>query len=250
MDRYVADDIIDKVLLRDLPSLYGISDTQELNRLFTTLTYNTAQEVSIEQLSRSSTVAKNTIKKYIEYLEAAFLIRRIYRVDQNARRFKKQSYFKVYLTNPCLRAALFGAVKPADPAMGPMAETAIVSQHAHSSIIENLYYARWRKGEVDLVEIDARTQKVGVAIEVKWRDATPKDWHKRLRSFLAFCERTTPQRGQGICTRTQSLDENMNGVVVFFRPVSAMCYWIGDSYVERVLMGGRHPLSGLLFAET
>ena len=39
--QYIKSDIIDKVLLRDLPSLYGISDIQELNRLFTTLAYNT-----------------------------------------------------------------------------------------------------------------------------------------------------------------------------------------------------------------
>lgn len=32
MERYVKNDIIDKVLLRDLPSLYGIKDVQELNR--------------------------------------------------------------------------------------------------------------------------------------------------------------------------------------------------------------------------
>jgi uncharacterized protein len=35
--RFIKSDIIDKVLLRDLPSLYGISDIQELNSLFTTL---------------------------------------------------------------------------------------------------------------------------------------------------------------------------------------------------------------------
>ena len=32
--QYIKNDIIDKVLLRDLPSLYGISDIQELNKLF------------------------------------------------------------------------------------------------------------------------------------------------------------------------------------------------------------------------
>jgi predicted AAA+ superfamily ATPase len=35
--RYIKSDIIDKVLLRDLPSIYGIADVQELNALFTTI---------------------------------------------------------------------------------------------------------------------------------------------------------------------------------------------------------------------
>ena len=60
--RFIKSDIIDKVLLRDLPSLYGISDIQELNYLFTTLAFNTANEVSLEELSKNSGVAKNTIK--------------------------------------------------------------------------------------------------------------------------------------------------------------------------------------------
>lgn len=73
--RFIKSDIIDKVLLRDLPSLYGIADVQELNRLFNTLAYNTAQELSLEDLSRTSHVAKNTLAKYLDYLEAAFLIK-------------------------------------------------------------------------------------------------------------------------------------------------------------------------------
>jgi hypothetical protein len=48
--QYIKSDIIDKILLRDLPSLYGISDIQELNRLFTTLAYNSGNEVSLDAL--------------------------------------------------------------------------------------------------------------------------------------------------------------------------------------------------------
>lgn len=100
--QYIKSDIIDKVLLRDLPSLYGINDIQELNRLFTTLAYNTGNEVSLDALAKSSGVAKNTIRRYLEYLEAAFLIKMVERIDQNAKRFKRAMSFKVYLTNPSM----------------------------------------------------------------------------------------------------------------------------------------------------
>ncbi len=105
--RYIKNDIIDKVLLRDLPGFYGIQDIQELNYLFTTLAYNTANEISLNELSKGSGIAKNTIKKYLEYLEAAFFIRQVHRVDRNAKRFKRANFFKIYLTNPSIRAALF-----------------------------------------------------------------------------------------------------------------------------------------------
>ena len=46
MGRYVKNDIVDKVLLRDLPSLYGVKDMQELNGFFSYLAYNTGNEFS------------------------------------------------------------------------------------------------------------------------------------------------------------------------------------------------------------
>lgn len=133
--RFIKNDIIDKVLLRDLPSLYGISDIQELNYLFTTLAFNTAGELSLEELSQNSGVAKNTIKKYIEYLQAAFLIQVIHRVDFNSKKFKRANAFKVYLTNPSMRAALFSPAKADDGVLPHLAETAIFAQWFHSDSI-------------------------------------------------------------------------------------------------------------------
>jgi predicted AAA+ superfamily ATPase len=94
-ERFVKSDIVDKVLLRDLPQLYGIKDIQELNSLFTLLAFNTAEEVALEPLSKRSGVGKQTIQKYIEYLEAAFLIKRVFRVDQDGKRYQRERNFKV-----------------------------------------------------------------------------------------------------------------------------------------------------------
>jgi len=87
--RYIRSDIIEKVLLRDLPSLYGIQDIRELHHLFLSLAWNTAREVSPDALSKESGVTKPTIKRYLEYLEAAFLLKAVHRIDRNARRFKR-----------------------------------------------------------------------------------------------------------------------------------------------------------------
>ena len=100
--RFIRSDILDKVLLRDLPSLYGITDTQELNRLFTALAFQTGNEVSYENLSKNSGIAKNTIKRYLEYLEAAFLIKKVNKINYKAKKFKREFHFKVYLTNSSL----------------------------------------------------------------------------------------------------------------------------------------------------
>ncbi|MGB3588824.1 MAG: ATP-binding protein [Tunicatimonas sp.] len=153
--RYIRNDIIDKVLMRDLPSLYGISDIQELNSLFTYIAYNSGNEMSLDEISQNSGVAKNTIKKYLTYLEAAFLIKIIHRIDQTGKKFKRANFFKIYLTNPSLRSALFSPINATDDFIGNMVETAIFSQWQHCQNSQ-LYYARWQSGEVDFVSLNEK----------------------------------------------------------------------------------------------
>lgn len=112
--QYIRNDIIDKVLLRDLPSLYGITDVQELNSLFTVIAFHSGSEFSYDNLSKISGVKKDTLRKYIEYLQAAFLIKIVHKTDINAKKFQRATAFKIYLTNPSLRCALFQPIQPMD----------------------------------------------------------------------------------------------------------------------------------------
>jgi uncharacterized protein len=109
-EQFIKSDIIDKVLLKDLPNLYGINDIQELNRLFTFLVYNAGNEASWEKMSQGSGISKPTIRKYCEYLESAFLILRVPNVDDTCKAMKRERNFKVYLNNPSMRAALFAPI--------------------------------------------------------------------------------------------------------------------------------------------
>ncbi len=242
MDRYIANDIIDKVLLRDLPSLYGIGDTAELNRLFTTIAYNTGNEVNLEELSKASGVAKNTLKKYLEYLEAAFLIHRLYRVDQNARHFKRATHFKIYLTNPCLRSALFGSVTADDDAMGRLVETALVSQLVHSAVVDSTFYARWPKGEVDLVFLAATTLKPVAAIEVKWSDRPKSNPDDELSSLFFFATVNGLEK-VSVLTRTASDRVTRGSVTAFLLPAVLACAFGGRMIVDQTLAAGVHPRS-------
>ncbi len=232
--RFIKSDIIDKVLLRDLPQLYGIRDIQELNRLFTTLAYNTGNEVTLEELSKSSGVTKTTLSRYLEYLEAAFLIRRVHRIDQNARHFQRATAFKVYLTNPSMRAALFGAPGEDDESMGAIAETALYAQWFHDpQIIEHLYYARWKKGEIDIVSLDPKTQRPAWATEVKWSDRVASNpgelgnlnFFRRLHSSMVMCEITTrTYKGEG---------KLRDGTPVHFVPTSLAVYTVGKVLLHK-----------------
>lgn len=232
--QYIKSDIIDKVLLRDLPSLYGISDIQELNRLFTTLAYNSGNEVSLNDLSKTSGVAKNTINRYMEYLEAAFLIRRVERIDQNAKRFKRASAFKVYLNNPSMRAALFSSITAESPAMGALTETAIYSQWQHNQQAE-LFYARWNSGEVDIVHMAGSDLKPNWAVEVKWSDR-PYQSRGELDNCVEFAQKH-PNIGSPMLVTSRTVSDALvsyKGMNFEFCPSSVYAYTVGVNLVHRL----------------
>lgn len=233
--RYIKNDIIDKVLLKDLPSLYGIQNIQELNKLLSTIAYNTGNEISLDALSQSSGVAKNTIKKYLEYLEASFLTITIHRVDDVCKSFKRQNYFKVYLANPSMRAALFHNIEDHDEMVGNLAETAIICQWLHWERANTIRYARWKNGEVDIVHVNPRTQKPSWAYEVKWSDMYFQHPEK-LKSLIKFTQKNDLLGRVGATTKTMSGNTEVSGVQIKQFPCSLHCYKIGRNITE-----GRAP---------
>lgn len=229
MGRYVKNDIVDKVLLRDLPSLYGIKDVQELNRFFTYVAYNTGNEFSYEAMSKESGIQKDTLRKYLEYLEAAFLIKVLNKVDITAKRLKRITSFKVYLTNPSLRTALFSPISKTDNEMGNMVETAVLSQWMHREKLD-LTYARWKEGrnegEVDLVLVDDKKYKPLWGVEIKWSNR----YFERpgeLKSLIRFCKSNHFQNAL-VTSIDQLGTKRIDGLFFSFLPASIYTYNIGD----------------------
>lgn len=238
--RFIRTDIIDKVLLRDLPSIYGIQDTQELNRLFSALVYQTGNEITYEGLSQSSGVAKNTIKKYIEYLEAAFLIRTVKRVDDTGKRFKRANFFKIYLTNPSMYSAIYEPVSEDDPStLGSLVETAIFSQWMHDpGMLSQIYYARWKggKGEVDIVSLGVHN-KINWCLEVKWSDRIHKH-SSDLKNLIDLCQRNEVARAI-ITTKSKTEIEKYGELDLEFYPASMICFLIGHNLIKQKMVGGK-----------
>lgn len=234
MGRYVKSDIVDKVLLRDLPSLYGIKDVQELNSFFSYLAYNTGNECSFENLSKDNGIPKEIIKKYLAYLEAAFLIKVIHKIDDTAKKFKRINHFKVYLTNSSLRTALFSPIQETDQETGNMVETAIFSQWMHRENLD-LKYARWKmgrsEGEVDIVLIDTKLFKPKWCVEVKWSNRYLDKPHD-LKSLLHFCNQNKLTTTL-VTTIDQSGNTTINDLNITFVPAAIYAYNIGVVTIEQ-----------------
>ena len=231
-NRFLYRDVVDKILLRDLPSLYGIQDVQELNRLFSFVAYRSGQEIRPRDLAKNSEITQSTVRRYLQYLETAFLAVQVPRVDDTGKTFERTRTLKVYLTNPSIRSALYGPLGPDDNGMGHQAETAVISQWSHSEHLRQLRYARWKKGkrEVDLVRIDLARQKPNWACEVKWSDGHVED-AREISGLLEFAHK---HRLPEVCatTRTRVARKVVDGVSVEYVPCALHCYEVGRQEIE------------------
>ncbi len=231
-ERFLRADIIDKVLLRDLPGLYGIQNVQELNSLFTTIAWNSGQECSLDELCKSSGIKKVILRQYLTYLQAAFLIHHINRLNHKAGRFERENFFKIYLTNPSLRSALFAPLSPEADGMGALVETAIFSQWMQRTSFVP-YYARWKNGEVDLVNLSRKNNKPDWAVEVKWSNRyfeSPKE----LRSLISFCTENNLKEALVTTIDKQGVKEVKN-IQIQFLPAALYAYNVGKNTLDSLM---------------
>jgi predicted AAA+ superfamily ATPase len=232
--QFVRHDIIDKVLLRDLPSMYGINDVQELNSLFTMIAYHSGAQFSYEKLSKESGIKKDLLKKYITYLEAAFLIKVLKRTDDTAKAYQREAQFKIYLTNPSLRCALFMPISEQDPEIGDMVETAVYAQWFPRQGVE-LRYANWKQGkqqgEVDVVGLDVAKQKPTWAVEVKWSNLYYQN-PGNLTSLQYFMARNKMTDAL-VTSISESGDKEVNELNPHFIPVACYAYTVGENTLNQ-----------------
>lgn len=231
--RHLRDGVLPALLHQDLPGLTGIAGTAELNALFTLLARNTGREVSIEAIAERAGIAKNTVRRYLDYLEASFLIIRMGRVHPEGGRFQRMRTFKVHLTAPCLYAALFGPVAADAPLFPALAESAIIGQWLASADLPNIVYARLPEGSVDLVALAPGTGRPAWACALPGTDESVAG-DATINGLIQFSRRNAPLRWIGATTRTQAALKAHDGVEVWHRPASQYCYEAGRRVAEEV----------------
>lgn len=228
--QFIQRDIVDKVLLRDLPSLYHIEDVRELQSFFSYLAFHSGMIQSWETLAQGAGLRKQQITAFMRYLEEAFLISRLDRVDISAVKLQRATQFKVYLTNTSLRASMFQPVRSSDDAyLGYAVETAISAQLGVGPSRAEWRYANWKtgrgQGEVDFVHIHPGTQRPDIALEVKWSDG-PFDHPAELRAAISFCERNAIDR-LWVTTRTQQGVKHVGQIEVVYTPSALFARALG-----------------------
>ena len=173
----MREDVVDKVLKRDLPSLYKIRNATELERIFLYLCNVSSEIVSIEAIAKElNGVSRPTVENYIEYLESANLIYQSWPVNMGGKKVLKASP-KIYIADAAIHnAVLMDDSMLSDPVeMGKVVETAVykhVAAFYYQQAASVGYYRGGKRGkEVDVVVEYANSRNI--LIEVKYREGAP-----------------------------------------------------------------------------
>ena len=173
----MREDVVDKVLKRDLPSLYSIRNATELERIFLYLCNVSSEIVSIEAITRElNGVSRTTVENYIQYLESANLIYQSWPIDMGGKKVLKAKP-KIYIADAAIRnAVLMDDSILTDPTgMGKVVETAVYKHIAafYYQFATSVGYFRGGKKnkEIDIV-VDYPNIK-NILIEVKYREQAP-----------------------------------------------------------------------------
>ena len=172
--RILREDIVDKALKRDLPAIYGIRNITDIEKLFLYLCYTSSNIINVATISKElDGVSRNTIDKYIEYLESANLIYVSPAISAGPKQILK-SQNKIYIAD----AAMRNAVLMKDDITNDPEELGIIAETAVYKHIKAFYYndsttIGYSRGDKKDKEIDIVVKSFkfpSILIEVKYRD--------------------------------------------------------------------------------
>ena len=171
----MREDIVDKVLKRDIPVLYNIRNITELEKIFLYLCYCSSGIISVEAIAKElGGISRATVDDYIAYMESSGLIYRSYPINMSGKQVLKAKA-KIYIADAAIRnAVLMDDNMLFDPVQQGIAVETAVYKHVYSYYNKNAtsvgYYRDAKKGnEIDIV-VDNHGSRI--LIEVKYRQTT------------------------------------------------------------------------------
>ena len=231
--RLLREDIIDKVLKRDMTSLFGVRRILDLEHVFLYLCMHDGGLLDMPSLCSNLEVKRPTAQHFIELLEATHLI---YRLQQFG--FGKQilrNRYKVYLADAAIAPAVMlkGRSILDDPAaLGVATETAVFKHLFARYYAQQVRFTYWRGTNNNEVDLVAELGDKLIPFEVKYRSQ-----HTGVRDLKGLLQLFEDKRVDRAYVVTKSPDDlgTLPGAKatkisrIMRVPAPLLCYWLGEA---------------------
>lgn len=235
--RLLREDVVERVLKRDMTMLFGIRNVGELEKLFIYLCLHTGGILSVQSCAAALGTTANTVSSHLEALEQANLVYRLPPDEIGGKKVLKARN-KVYLVDAALRNAVL--LRDQEILKDPK-ETGVIVETAVLRHLYAYYYREtprityWRNPVTDKeVDIIVRTPRVAIPVEVKYREdagLSPKD------GIVGYCRETKAPTAYWVTRREQDFGlVRFPGVDAKFMKVPAHIFTYLLGQAERVAM--------------
>lgn len=235
--RLLREDIIDKVLKRDMTALFGIRRIFELEQMFIYLCLHDGGIQDINSLSNNLGVNRATVQNYINLLESTHLLYRLppYGLGKEVLRAR----YKLYMVDPAIAPAILmkGKAILEDPtALGKTVETAVCGHLFSHSRFTQSKFSYWKDSNDKEVDLIYEAPEYILPFEVKYvgkktdiRDIQGLVNFGRLKSIFNCFVLTKEHQDVGLI-----LDSHYTTTSQFMRiPTQIFCYWLGKSEISQ-----------------
>lgn len=236
--RLLREDIIDKVLKRDMTALFGVRRVLDLEHTFLYLCMHDGGLLDVADLCANLEVKRPTAQNFIELLESAHLIHRLapYGYGKDILRAR----FKIYLADAAIAPAVMlkGKAMLEDPtALGIATETAVFKHLLSRYYASSVRFSYWRGRKHHEVDLLADTGGQLIPFEVKYR--SQHTGKRELKGLIELCDTKAITHGY-IVTRSMhdfgQINDKLLGdhtqTQLIRIPAPLLCYWLGASELD------------------
>jgi hypothetical protein len=236
--KLLREDIVDKVLKRDMTALFGVRRVLELEQVFLYLCLHDGGLLNLPELCESLQLKRPTVSSFIELLESTHLIHRLLPFGYGKQVLRARP--KIYLADPAIGPSVLlkgKALLEDASALGRAVETAFFKHVFTRYYAQSIGFSYWRgkkEREVDIIaDLDGRL----VPFEVKYR-APQHTGLGDLKGLVDFCMERQVERGYVITrdiTDFQVLNTAPGSQSRLLKiPAALACYWLGRFELESV----------------
>lgn len=174
--RLLREDVVERVLKRDMAAIFRVRNVDDLERLFLYICLNTGGVLAVQTCANALQTSTATVRNHLQVLEQAHLIYRLPPLAVGGKKVLKARN-KVYLADAALRNAVLlrseDILSDADE-MGVIVETTMLRHVLAFHYWEAPQVGYWRESATGK-EVDAivRSPSYVLPIEVKYRANAP-----------------------------------------------------------------------------
>lgn len=253
--RILREDVVERVLKRDMVALFGVRKINELEKLFIYLCLNTGGVLSINTCASELGTTTGTVTGYLELLENAHLVYRLAPSEIGGKKALRQQN-KYYLADAALRNAVLlrGREVLAEPEeLGKVVETSVLRHLYAYHYLDTPKIVYWREPRTEKeVDVIVQSPRYVIPVEVKYRHSASLD---SAGGLATYCRKDSQVRQAYFVTREDKdfAVTELAGVTARFLKIPAhiFTYLLGQAEHQLWKQAGRRvePLAPRLLED-